>query len=202
MKRKLAALAAAALAVCICTAMAFQEETRSVSQGLLRLHVVAATGSEEDLERKEAVRDAVLAEWFADPSEDLEATLRYARAHLADIRATAEETLRSMGCDDGVTVRLGREFLPEKHYEGFALPAGEYETLRVTVGKGEGSNWWCVLFPPLCVAPASAVAETAREAGISQSGWKLMTSDGTEVRVRFRIAELFAKLEQKLRKKG
>ncbi|MBO5646400.1 MAG: stage II sporulation protein R [Clostridia bacterium] len=188
------------LCLCLLTSAVFSAAAKGaqLSGSLIRLHVVADTGSEEDLRLKNAVRDNILAEFFSDPMEDLQAERDRVAGSLAEIRQLAEETLQELGADNGVKVSFGMRYLPEKEYGSFSLPAGRYETLTVTIGRGEGSNWWCVLYPPLCVVPAAALRETAEEAGIPQEGYEMMTGDGDEIRFRFKILEILTELDGKI----
>ena len=188
------------LCLCLMAAAVFSAAAKGaqLSGSLIRLHVVADTGSEEDLRLKNAVRDAILAEFFSDPMESLQAERDRVEGSLTEIRQLAEETLRELGADSAVKVSFGMRCLPEKQYESFSLPAGRYETLTVTIGRGEGSNWWCVLYPPLCVVPAAALQETAEDAGIPQDGYEMMTGDGEEIRFRFKILEILTDLDEKI----
>ena len=191
------------IALCLVLALALSlgalavHDGVSVSRGLIRLHVVARDGSEEALSDKLAVRDALLERMGdADYASAMDAR-RALSDRLPELQALADETLRARGCADPVAVTLGKRFLPEKSYDGFALPAGRYETLYVAIGAAEGSNWWCVLFPPLCLVPASAVEDTARAGGVSPGAFRLMTGKGGEVRFRFKLLEIFANLFKK-----
>ena len=188
------------LCLCLLTSAVFSTAAKGaqLSGSLIRLHVVADTGSEEDLRLKNAVRDNILAEFFSDPMENLQAERDRVAGSLSEIRQLAEETLQELGADNGVKVSFGMRYLPEKEYGSFSLPAGRYETLTVTIGRGEGSNWWCVLYPPLCVVPAAALRETAEEAGIPQEGYEMMTGDGDEIRFRFKILEILTELDGKI----
>ena len=188
------------LCLCLLTSAVFSTAAKGaqLSGSLIRLHVVADTGSEGDLRLKNAVRDNILAQFFSDPMEDLQAERDRVAGSLSEIRQLAEETLQELGADNGVKVSFGMRYLPEKEYANFSLPAGRYETLTVTIGQGEGSNWWCVLYPPLCVVPAAALRETAEEAGIPQEGYEMMTGDGDTIRFRFKILEILTDLDGKI----
>ena len=131
-----------------------QGRQESIAAGLLRLHVIAADDSDEEQALKLRVRDAVL--------EELRPLLREA-ADTTEARRIAEENLPALAAaaeavSEGrpVTVSLGRERYPLREYGAFRLPAGEYRSLRVTLGAGQGHNWWCVIFPTLCLEAAEA----------------------------------------------
>ena len=117
--------------------------------GVLRLHVIAASDSEEDQSAKLAVRDAILplfskAESYADARAFL-------LSHGSEIQSAAEAALSARGLDYGVQLSLGRETFPDRTYGDLLFPAGDYDALCVRLGPAEGHNWWCVLFPPLCI---------------------------------------------------
>lgn len=119
------------------------------SDGVLRLHVIAASDSEEDQSVKLAVRDAILplfseAESYADARAFL-------LSHGKEIQSTAEAVLNDRGFDYGVQLSLGTETFPDRTYGDLLFPAGDYDALCVRLGPAAGHNWWCVLFPPLCI---------------------------------------------------
>ncbi len=119
------------------------------SEGVLRLHVIAASDSEEDQSAKLAVRDAILP--LFERAESYEDARAFLLSHGSEIQRTAETVLREKGLDDGVQLSLGTETFPDRVYGDLLFPAGAYDALCVRIGPAEGHNWWCVLFPPLCV---------------------------------------------------
>lgn len=164
---------------------------------VVRLHILANSDSEEDQALKLKVRDAVLdlsAEWLRDCTTQAEA-VAVLNAHEDDLKRCAEETLRLAGCADEVTVLLGEESYPRKDYDGICFPQGEYVSLRICIGNAEGKNWWCCLFPPLCLGAAQPATERNEDAfiqvGLTPSQYKIITESSKPVyRVRFRILEL------------
>lgn len=124
----------------------------SYKDKLIRFHVLANSDSPQDQDLKLKVRDRVieLMNPKFDQSESLNATRTIIKENLVDIEETAERVLREYGSDYTVKVSLEDVLFPTKNYGNITLPAGKYEALRIIIGKGEGSNWWCVLFPPLC----------------------------------------------------
>lgn len=116
---------------------------------ILRLHILANSDSPADQRVKLLVRDAVLRTLPAcDSAEEAEA---YLLAHGSEVLLLAEQTLRENGFDYGAQLLLGKCDFPDRDYSGVTYPAGEYEALRIVLGAGAGQNWWCVLFPPLCI---------------------------------------------------
>ena len=131
----------------------FYQASEQVRQEVLRLHILAASDNEEDQKLKLAVRDRLLKEselWFSDESNKVAAE-EWLQERLKDIAAIAEDELKRYGCDDEVGVQLCRAAFSTRVYDTFTLPVGEYDALRIIIGEGEGQNWWCVLFPNLCL---------------------------------------------------
>ena len=175
-------------------------DRQTLHNELIRLHVVANSDSTEDQEIKLRVRDAV--------TESLEAALAdiasveeaeaYIRENLPKIRETANQVLREAGIDQEAIVALCEEAFDTRHYDTFSLPAGVYEALRITIGNGEGKNWWCVVFPTLCVPAASeGFEEVAVGAGFSKSLSGCLAGEETYA-VRFFLLDALGKLENML----
>ena len=168
-----------------------------IYENVLRLHVLANSDSEEDQALKLKVRDAVLAkseELFAN-CQTREDAIELTKQNLSVLEETARETLRAEGSDHSVRVELGEEVYPTRNYESFCFPAGNYLSLRIILGEGEGQNWWCVLYPPMCLSAASAKSSQSDEAitvGFTGEQYRVITeTDSPTYRVRFRILEVF-----------
>lgn len=158
---------------------------------VIRLHVLANSDSQEDQELKLTVRDAILSDVAAltEGCSTREQAEEKIRSSLDSIREKAEDTLQSHGCDYPVTVTLSKENYPTREYEDMRFPAGEYSSLRIMIGEAKGQNWWCVLFPPLCVGAASAKDELV-SAGFTPGQVRLLTDNDSPTYVlRFRVLE-------------
>ena len=164
---------------------------------VLRLHVVANSDSDYDQARKLLVRDAVLAQasQLLDSAGDRAEAEAVLSPHLSELAQAGAQALARTGRADPVTVTLTDQWFPTKEYDGFALPAGQYRALQVTIGAGEGRNWWCVVFPPLCLASvAEESVETAAEGVLSEDQVALITGrDGGYV-LKFRLIEWWQEL--------
>lgn len=133
-------------------------DKQALREDILRLHVVAASDSEEDQAVKLEVRDAIVAslqQGLADLT-DMEQAKAYVQQMLPKLEEAANSVLTAAGFDEKATVSLMEEEFPIREYDSFTLPSGVYNALRVVIGEGEGHNWWCVVFPQLCL---SATAE-------------------------------------------
>jgi stage II sporulation protein R len=118
----------------------------------IRLRILANSDLEVDQELKREVRDevnAAITEWVAELTS-VEAARDLIQSRLPEIKAIAEEVLEKNGSNQSVKTDFGKVEFPTKLYGEFLYPAGEYEAVLITLGAGEGANWWCVLFPPLC----------------------------------------------------
>ena len=188
----------ALLGALLATAAVIQQEQQTLAGKLIRLHVVANSDSKEDQLLKLQVRDAVLAVTAAvdaqsgDPEENL-------KQLLPRIKQAAEECLRRQGNNDPVGVSFGDEVFPTRYYENFALPAGVYRSLRVTIGEGQGHNWWCVVFPSICFrATAAELEEAAQVAGLTEGEIRLITEEPDGYQLKFKSLELLQKIKTRL----
>lgn len=161
----------------------------------VRLHVIAKSDSEEDQSLKLKVRDAVLScisEELSDVT-DSETACNVLRSLENEIKAAAEKELDANGAVESVNVVFGVENYPTRYYEGFTLPAGAYNSLRVTIGEGQGHNWWCMLFPSVCITDAVETKEDYVAAGFTPEQYKIIdNSSGKKYKVRFKILEILA----------
>ena len=176
---------AALLALCVTLLGGVWAQGRQseLSGKLLRLHVIAASDEPEEQALKLRVRDAVLD--YLSPllagAADRDAARAIIACKLDNVRAAAESA--SEGRE--VRVTLGQERYPLRQYEGFTLPAGTYESLRVVLGEGEGQNWWCIVFPPLCL---TAVEGDKLQSVMGREDYGIVTEEEGYI-LRFRLIE-------------
>ena len=173
-----------------------------LQEKMIRLHVIANSNSDADQTLKLCVRDAVLcrAEDILRQSADMTEARARLRDSLPAIGDAAAQELAAQGSGYSVSVALEDTEFPRKTYDGFALPAGEYLALRVVIGAGEGRNWWCVVYPPLCTAAACELKGVALEGGMTADDLSLMTGENAGYVLRFRSLELWERLRQWLGK--
>ena len=168
---------------------------QQLSDKVLRLHVLANSDSEADQALKRKVRDSVLetASAILADCPDRETAEQRLSAALPEIEDAARARIAAEGGKQTVTAELRPSVFPTREYEDFTLPAGEYLALRVVLGEGEGHNWWCVVFPPLCAETTSSLSQTAMAAGLTEEEVALITeSDGYQLK--FKAVELWEKL--------
>lgn len=172
---------------------------------IIRLHVIANSDSDPDQALKLLVRDNILgtvSELLGGVTDRSEAEI-ILRSNLGLIEDKAREVLLSERSNYGVAVTLTEEDYPTRVYESVTLPAGSYTSLRVLIGDADGENWWCILFPTLCVTAEREVTaaaiiddteETLLEAGLTPSQIRIITGSTPDVKVKFRILEYFERI--------
>jgi stage II sporulation protein R len=175
-------------------------DKQTLRQELVRLHVVAASDSAEDQAMKLHLKDAIVESLIADMASlsDAAAAKAYLQENLPKIEELANQVLQEVGCQDVATVRLAVEEFSTRVYDTFTLPAGVYDALRITIGDGEGKNWWCVVFPGLCLpATSEGFEEAAGCAGFSDTLTAAL--EGTEgYEIRFWLLDALGRIENLL----
>ena len=163
-------------------------------EGIVRLHVLANSDTVEDQALKLKVRDAVIE--YMEKQDDLNSAgeaRKYLSENLNRLEKIAEGVIASEGYDYSARADLGVRYIPEKAYGGITFPAGNYEALNITIGRGEGENWWCVLFPPLCLLEEGTATDDevvsgdeASEGNNDDEG----SSEARKLRLRWKLAEI------------
>ncbi len=182
-----------AFAMLIATLMlaAFPTDAEAdIYEDTIRLHILAESDSTEDQELKIAVRDRLLLKYgeLLRAGGSFEEAKRVASELLPEIEKSAEEWIRELGFDYGVTATLTEEWYETREYESFSLPAGYYTSLRVIIGEGAGKNWWCVMYPPLCMELASE--DAPRDDGvIDYTNEEITLITSGKYNVKFKILE-------------
>lgn len=182
------------IAGCFCLAAAavsVSEQQQALSSKLIRLHVIAASNDDADQTRKLLVRDAVLSEINRQSCNSREAMIAWLGENLHLLADVSQFVLEQNGSVEPVSVSLGHEIYPTRYYESFTLPAGDYISLKITIGEGTGKNWWCVVYPAICMPGASdSFTATAVSAGLTSSEITLITEDAADIKIKFKLLEL------------
>lgn len=168
------------------------EEEFEIYESTVRLHVLANSDTEFDQNLKLKVRDALLEtvnDFNSDSKDEAVKNIENNREELIEI---AKTVIKNEGVDYEVDIVIGEEIYPTRYYEDFALPAGEYTSVRVVIGEGKGQNWWCVLYPPLCTASAIEYEEDVYvETGLTKDQYNLITSNESgEYKIKFKLLEI------------
>ena len=167
------------------------EADAEIYSDTLRLHILAASDSDEDQALKLAIRDKILTEYSEELSgvaalEDARATLE---ARLPDIIATAQDVVIARGYDYTVTASLGEEWYDTRDYGELSLPRGVYTSLIIKIGEGQGRNWWCVMYPPMCLDLATDAPSDDWASGYTGEELSLISG---KYRVKFKLLELIS----------
>ena len=166
---------------------------------VVRLHVIANSDSEADQALKLQVRDAVLAraEGLVDAGADMEQVQGVLGGSLEQLARAGAQVVAREGYSYSVTASLEQDvWFPTKQYTDFSFPAGRYTALRIVIGEGRGRNWWCVVFPPLCLGSVTeTVADRALEGGLTDREVALITGEDEGYVVKFKAVELWERLK-------
>ena len=172
-------------------------QCRDISDNVLRLHIIANSDSMEDQNLKLKVRDTILSDTkdlFSKAKNRSDAE-NIVNENADKILKIARETVEEEGYKYPVSLEVVDESFPTKSYEDITLPAGEYRAVRVIIGNGEGHNWWCVMFPSLCIPSSSDIS---LDMYFSDNETSFVKSD-PKVDVRFKCVELFEKMRERIK---
>lgn len=172
-----------------------QNQQKQLADKLIRFHVVADSDDDEAQRIKLEVRNAVLSEveQLLENATNRDEAEMIIGENLETIRKAAENELEAQNDESGIEVLLTKESFPTRYYDTFTLPAGDYTSLRITIGEGEGHNWWCVVFPPLCTGAALDEAEAA---SFTEAEFKLITENDTGTVIKFKALEIIAEIKE------
>ena len=178
-----------------------QRVGREISDSVIRFHVLAESDEDYDQKLKLKVRDEILKYLNGDMKNcksrsDAE---MYLKAHTDDINALAEKVIKDEGYDYTVSTTLSEEHYPIRYYGNAVFPEGDYESLRVIIGKGDGHNWWCVMYPPLCLNGEGAEytdTEILKET-LTKDGYDVvvLSSESPAYEMKFKIVEWWASVK-------
>ena len=186
LKRFCNILIPALIAAFLIAVIPFIDSCEELSNDVLRVHILANSDSAADQSLKLAVRDSVLehCSQYFDNCEDKNEALMVTQEHLDEIERVAAREIRAHGFDYSVKAEVGQAYFNTRRYDGFTMPAGWYDSLRLTIGNGGGKNWWCVMYPALCVG---AACEDKMKEDLSEGEYRVVTSD--QLDFRFKLVE-------------
>jgi stage II sporulation protein R len=162
----------------------------NIYEDTIRLHILANSDSREDQELKILVRDGILSVY----GERLRAAGSFEAAEglvekiIPEIEEYAEDIIKDAGYEYSVCAKLGQEWYETRDYDGFSLPCGYYTSLRILIGEGDGQNWWCVMYPPLCTELASEAAP-ADDGLIDYTKEEMILTSSGKYNIKFKILE-------------
>jgi stage II sporulation protein R len=167
---------------------------------VLRLHVLANSDSASDQALKLKVRDRILKECsgMMDNVNNKEEAVGAVKSKLPLLKTAAADEIRKQGYDYPVNVELTNMYFTTREYDSATLPAGSYDALRVTIGKAEGHNWWCVIFPAMCLPAAEEKKQLSDVLNDSQLG---IVQDREGFEVKFKSVEIYEQVKAYLEKR-
>lgn len=183
----------------VCAISYVEAVSTDISSSVFRLHVIANSDSDEDQSLKYKVRDNLL-NYMNNICKDCnskEEAIRIVSEHQEEFRQVALDTIKNEGYSYNVKIEIGNFEFPTKHYGDISLPAGFYDALKVEIGKAEGRNWWCVMFPSLCFVDVSSgiVPEESKEElqnVLSDEEYAIISDNSNpNIKLKFKLLELF-----------
>ena len=177
----------------------FHGNCENISKKVLRLHILANSNSTVDQNLKLKVRDRILKEsnnLFNDV-KDKEDAKKIVRSHLPEIKEIAEDEIKLQGFNYPVEVKLEKTYFNTRQYDDITLPAGQYEALRVLIGEGKGKNWWCVIFPSICLGSAKGTSSMEEILNDQETD---IVEESQNYEIKFKIIEIFSSIENFLSK--
>ncbi len=172
----------------------FDARCEDLRKNVLRLHIIANSDNADDQNLKLEIRDEILSQStdLFDTATDITSAKIIAEQRLSEFKEIAEQVISDNGFDYTVSVKLDKSFFETRVYDDFTLPAGIYDSLLITIGEGKGKNWWCVIFPEICVSAASkgdltdTVSNESANVAKSQKRYK----------AEFKIVEVYQKIKK------
>ena len=183
----------------ICAFSYAKQVSTDISNSVFRLHVIANSNTNEDQNLKYKVRDKLIEYMnsMLSSSSTKNDAINIAKSHLSEFKQVALNVIREEGFNYDVNVNVGNYEFPTKEYGDISLPAGFYDALKVEIGKAEGKNWWCVMFPPLCFVDISSgiVPEKSKQElknNLSKDEFALVSNNRNNgIQFKFKILEFF-----------
>ncbi|MEE1060572.1 MAG: stage II sporulation protein R [Ruminococcus sp.] len=171
----------------------FEAECNEISNEVFRIHILANSDSQADQNLKLKVRDEILAysEELFNSANSKEEAEKIVQENLAEIIAVAQKKVYDEGYDYKVDAEITNMYFTTRYYEQFTMPSGMYDALRVTIGEGEGQNWWCVMYPSICLSASIESDEKAKES-FTDNQYDIVSSG--EYQYRFKVVEIFEKI--------
>ncbi len=172
----------------------FDARCEDLRKNVLRLHIIANSDNADDQNLKLEIRDEILSQStdLFDTATDITSAKIIAEQRLSEFKEIAEQVISDNGFDYTVSVKIDKSFFETRVYDDFTLPAGIYDSLLITIGEGKGKNWWCVIFPEICVSAASkgdltdTVSNESANVAKSQKKYK----------AEFKIVEVYQKIKK------
>lgn len=176
--------------------VSFEANCEDIRNNVLRLHVLANSDTKTDQELKLKVRDAIIEKSGVefDSCTNLETAMQISTKSLPDWQQTAKGVIKENGFNYDVNVSLKKSYFDTRVYEEFTLPAGYYNAVRIEIGEANGQNWWCVMFPSLCL---SAASKDKASKYFDKEAAEIVTNS-QKYEIRFKTIEIFEKIKKNI----
>lgn len=173
--------------------------SNNLEESLFRLHIIANSDSEEDQNLKLFVRDNIINYLKNYKFSNKEELITFLNEHKTELNEIIKSSIAQKGYNYNFTIEIGNSFFPQKKYENIILPSGYYDGLKIKIGKAEGKNWWCVLFPPMCLINESTCelpeeSELILQNSLSEESNSVVSSDTQKYKFKFKIVDFFNNL--------
>ena len=175
----------------------FANNCDDLSSKVLRLHIIANSDSKTDQDLKIKVRDKIIEKSgaFLESAKDKESAQTLVLNNLENLQEIAVSEIKQQGFNYSVNSEITNMYFPTRKYDYITLPAGHYDALRLIIGEGKGKNWWCVIFPQMCLGCAKKYTDTDI---VFNSSEKDIISNGEKYEIKFKIVEWFYSLKDKI----
>lgn len=177
---------------------------KNIADNVIRLHIIANSDSEKDQEIKLKIRDRIIKEMspILSNTKNIEESKKLVSENIKTIQTIANDELQKNGFSENVQCFLTEDNFPVKTYGNITFPPGKYTALKIMIGSGEGKNWWCVMYPPLCFVDGDTVMTDENKKilkdNLDNDTYDLITQNGDpEIKIKFKIVEIFQNLNQK-----
>ena len=176
--------------VVIYSLIPFQAQCDNISRDVFRLHILANSDSDHDQSVKLKVRDRVLeySKGLFESAKSKQEAESLVSNNLDNITRVAQSELIDLGCDQTVKAEIKKMYFTTRYYDSYTLPSGMYDALRITIGSGKGHNWWCVMYPSICVSAAAEQDEKAKQA-LDDDEYEIIKNE--KYSYKFKVVELF-----------
>lgn len=176
--------------VVIYSLIPFQAQCDNISRDVFRLHILANSDSDHDQSVKLKVRDRVLeySKGLFESAKSKQEAESLVSSNLDNIMRVAQNELKDLGCDQTVKAEIKKMYFTTRYYDSYTLPSGMYDALRITIGSGKGHNWWCVMYPSICVSAAAEQDEKAKQA-LDDDEYEIIKNE--KYSYKFKVVELF-----------
>lgn len=180
-----------------CSFADFDASCEELRHGVLRLHIVANSDSSADQNLKLEIRDRILemSDTLFETDSNLDSAIETAKQNLLIYEKTANEVIKQLGFSYPAKAKIGKAFFDTRVYDDFTLPSGYYDSLIIELGEAKGKNWWCVIFPSICL-PTDNDASLSDSVG--KKGTKIAENSNNYI-IRFKAVEIYQKIKRKFK---